>query len=165
MAVPFEMPVDSDHVVVPDDEFGVAEAASGYTRNNTMSPLHGAMMAAAIANDGVMMEPSIVNHLISKDGKTEYNFEPKTVGNVVDKQTAEELATMMHRTVTDGTSSRVFRHADRSLRSPTCSSRARRARSTAGIRKAVTTGSSVSPRRTARRSPWPRWSCTAAATA
>ncbi|MBI3544679.1 MAG: hypothetical protein HY075_15525 [Deltaproteobacteria bacterium] len=113
--IPLEMPVDVDQAVVPDDGFGVAESASGYTRQNTLSPVHGALIAAAIANGGVMMEPSVIDRVISKDGKTDYLFQPTPLATVMEKSTAEELGKMMHKTITDGTSRRAFNRVDRSV--------------------------------------------------
>jgi len=114
--IPFEMPVDVSQSNIPDDTFGVAESASGFTRHNTLSPIHGAMIAAAVVNDGVLMEPTIVNKIVSADsGKVEYEAKPLALGSVIDKQTAHELELMMHRTIINGTSRRAFRGANRSL--------------------------------------------------
>ncbi|MEW6056709.1 MAG: penicillin-binding transpeptidase domain-containing protein [Bdellovibrionota bacterium] len=107
--IPFEMPVELSHAPIPDDDFGIAEAASGYTRKNTLSPLHGVLIAAAVANDGVMMEPSIVSRLTTLDGDVRYNFEPKTLDKVLDPRTAENLSIMMNKTIINGTSRHAFR--------------------------------------------------------
>src|SRR5207253_301706 len=77
VSIPFEMPVDISQASIPDDQFGIAESASGFTRHNTISPLHGALIAATIANEGVMMEPAIVSQVTTKAGKIVYSFEPK----------------------------------------------------------------------------------------
>ena len=53
-----------------------AEAASGYTRDNTMSPLQGALIAATIVNDGVMMEPYLVQAVYHTDGTPMYAAQP-----------------------------------------------------------------------------------------
>lgn len=114
--IPFELPVEQSLATVPDgDDFGIAEAASGYTKLNTLSPVHGAMIASAVANGGILMEPSIVSKITSKDGKLDYQFEQRQLATVIEKPVAEELATMMHKTITDGTSRRAFSHADRSV--------------------------------------------------
>ena len=115
--IPFELPLEQDAVLVPeaDDQFGIAEAASGYTRHNTLNPLHGALIAAAVANDGVMMEPSIVNRALSKDGKLDYTFQPKPLAVILEKTTTDELSLMMHRTIVMGTSHRAFRNVSNSV--------------------------------------------------
>ena len=38
-----------------DDEYGLAEMASGFNRETLISPLHGAMIASVFANDGVSL--------------------------------------------------------------------------------------------------------------
>ena len=42
------------------DEWQIAEAASGYTKDITLSPIHAAQMAAIVANDGKMVTPYMV---------------------------------------------------------------------------------------------------------
>lgn len=106
--VPFELDVSPSSAVIPDDAFGLAESASGYTRLNNMSPLHGALISAAIANDGVLMEPSIVSGIYDKKGKIEYRNEAKTMGQVISTQTAQQLQYLMGRTISSGTSRRSF---------------------------------------------------------
>ncbi|MBI3556401.1 MAG: hypothetical protein HY074_09080, partial [Deltaproteobacteria bacterium] len=74
-----------------------------------------ALIAAAVANDGVMMEPSIVNRAVSKDGKLDYSFQPKPLLSILEKPTADELSMMMHRTIVMGTSHRAFRNVSSSV--------------------------------------------------
>lgn len=106
--IPFELNADESHAKVPEDAFGLAESASGFTRQNTISPLHGALIAAAVVNDGMMMEPNIIEELTTVDGKR-YVASPKVFSVPIRKDTAEELKRMMHETVTVGTSQKVFR--------------------------------------------------------
>ena len=48
-----DVPVDVGIVkIAPEDPWSVVTAASGFTRDNTMSPLHGALIASAVVNDG-----------------------------------------------------------------------------------------------------------------
>jgi peptidoglycan glycosyltransferase len=68
------------------------------------------MMAAAIANDGVMMEPFIVDSLVSeKDGKEVYKSEPTQISETMSPQSAESVRALMRETVTAGTSRPAFR--------------------------------------------------------
>lgn len=92
-----------------EDPWSVVSAASGFTRDTTMSPLHGAMMAAAIANDGVMMEPYIIEGLRDESGALMYEAQPRQASVVVDVKTAEELRELFHETVRSGTSRKSFR--------------------------------------------------------
>lgn len=104
-----DIPFEEGKAPIPDDPWSRAETASGYTQQNTMSPLQGALIAAAIANDGVMMEPYIVRSVFTTDGGEVYTAQPQISNTAVDRQTAQELRELMKETVTHGTSSKSFR--------------------------------------------------------
>ncbi len=92
-----------------DDPWSVVTAASGFTRDNTMSPLQGALIAAAVANDGVMMEPFLVDTLTDEAGEAFYKGEVRQASVVVEPRTAEELRELFVQTVLSGTSRKAFR--------------------------------------------------------
>lgn len=104
-----DMPMQMGRAPIPDDSWGLAEASSGYTRDNTMSPLQGALIAAAIANDGVMMEPYVVQSVHAMDGTSLYAAAPRVASITVDPHTAEEIRKLMRETVLRGTSKKAFR--------------------------------------------------------
>jgi penicillin-binding protein A len=68
-----------------------------------VTPLQMAMVAAGIANDGVVMEPYVVQKITAPDGSTIYRHSPKMRSRPISKQTADELAAMMESVVTSGT--------------------------------------------------------------
>lgn len=92
-----------------DDPFSVASAASGFTRETTMSPIQGALIAAAVANDGVMMEPYIIDALQADDGRVVYQGEQKQASVVFEPRVAEGLRELFYETVRAGTSRKSFR--------------------------------------------------------
>lgn len=105
-----DLPVQAGRIIVPrDDNWAMAEIASGYNRVALMSPLQGAMMAAAVANDGVMMQPYFVDQLNSENGVELYKSQPTQVGVTMSAGTAEELRNLMRETVKSGTSRKAFR--------------------------------------------------------
>ena len=104
-----DFPMSPGHADIPNDPFGLAESASGFTKENTMSPMQGALIAATLANDGMMMEPYIVQSVHLESGKSIYSASPHKNGLVVDPETAQELRQMMRETVKRGTSSGTFR--------------------------------------------------------
>ncbi len=104
-----DLPLRPGTADIPDDTWGLAEAASGFTRENTMSPLQGALIAAAIANDGTMMEPYVVRAVYSEKGEVLYNAEPRVASLAIDPSTASILRELMAQTVTHGTSRKAFR--------------------------------------------------------
>ena len=103
-----EFPIAESHAANPTTEFELAEMASGYTQNNVMSPIHGAMIAAAVANNGVMMQPYFLNAAYLKSGKTIYRAEPAIQSQAMTAETASEVKTLMRETVTSGTSRKAF---------------------------------------------------------
>jgi peptidoglycan glycosyltransferase len=104
-----DLPVESGKAWISDDRFEVAESASGYTQNNTMSPLQGALIAAAIVNDGKMMQPFFVRSLHASDGTLVYEAKPELLSQAVDLTTAREMRELMRGTIVSGTSRKGFR--------------------------------------------------------
>ena len=104
-----DMPMQEGHCEITDEPWALAETASGYTRDNTMSPLQGALIAAAVANDGVMMEPYAVESIHRMDGSQIYASSPQVSQLTVDPRTASEIRSLMRETVASGTSRKTFR--------------------------------------------------------
>lgn len=104
-----DLPVQEGRAPIPDDAWGLAETGSGFTLQNTMSPLQGALIAAAVANDGVMMEPFVVQSITKEDGTRLYSGTPKISSVTVDPKTALEIRSLMKETVRHGTSRGAFR--------------------------------------------------------
>lgn len=92
-----------------NDYWQLAESASGFTAENTMSPLQGALIAAAIVNDGIMMEPYVVQSAYSQDGTKLYEATPKIGSQPIDMKTSLEIRTLMRQTIARGTSQKTFR--------------------------------------------------------
>lgn len=67
------------------------------------TPLNMAMVASAIANDGVMMEPILVKEVISPEGKTITTNHSKVLSRTSSASTAEEIKNMMIKVVKQGT--------------------------------------------------------------
>lgn len=107
--IPFEFPVELSKSANPNTAYELAEMASGYTQENTMSPIHGALIAAAVANGGQMMEPYIVQSAYLKTGKQIYHAEPKVWLQTMAPETANELQQLMQQTVIAGTSRKSFK--------------------------------------------------------
>lgn len=113
--VPSDLPLEmSEASVVTDDPYNVAEVASGFNDVNTLSPLHGAMMAASIAYDGVMKAPYVVEKIENLDGQTLYESKPLILGQTVNTETARKLRLLMNETIESGTSRKSFREMSRS---------------------------------------------------
>jgi peptidoglycan glycosyltransferase len=103
-----DFPINMGHALIPEDAWGLAESASGFTLRNTMSPIQGALIAAAVANDGVMMEPYIVQSITKLDGTPLYLAENKPGVVTMDSSTASVIRALMKETIVRGTSRTSF---------------------------------------------------------
>jgi peptidoglycan glycosyltransferase len=68
-----------------------------------VTPLQMAMVAAAIGNGGVVMQPYVVDRILKPGGGVLQTTKPKELGRAISLQTAGELTTMMESVVTGGT--------------------------------------------------------------
>ena len=111
-ALPFDVPTTPSPVDVPEgDRLELARTAAGFWHSH-LSPLHGALIAATIANDGAMPRASMVESLIDAEGRVVHEHRPSIHRQVVGRLTARALNRMMRRTVSHGTARRAF-HDDR----------------------------------------------------
>ena len=68
-----------------------------------VTPLQMAMVAAAIANDGVVMRPHVVDRIVAPDGAIVQRTKPDELGRAVKPETARAVAAMMREAVEGGT--------------------------------------------------------------
>ncbi|HAL74193.1 MAG TPA: hypothetical protein DCM45_03750 [Clostridiales bacterium] len=68
-----------------------------------MTPLQMAMMAGAIANEGQMMQPWLVDHLTDPAGRDFQNAKPTVLRTVASRQICEQLETLMISVTENGT--------------------------------------------------------------
>ncbi|MEN9722546.1 MAG: hypothetical protein RJB38_532 [Pseudomonadota bacterium] len=106
-----DLPVQPGKAPIPEnaDAWTLAEAASGFTRENTMSPLQGSLIAAALVNDGKMIAPQAVQSVWLEDGQAVYQMNPSESYDVVSPQVAAQMRELMRETVVSGTSRKTFR--------------------------------------------------------
>ncbi len=84
------------------DNVGLASSAIGQG-NIRVSPFNMALVACAIANEGVIMNPYIVKEAFFEDGETIYNAEPEILSHATDSYTAEKIKEYMIGCVENGT--------------------------------------------------------------
>ncbi|MGN0344540.1 MAG: peptidoglycan D,D-transpeptidase FtsI family protein [Lachnospiraceae bacterium] len=70
-----------------------------------VSPLHMALIVSAIQNDGVLMNPYLVERVENSDGNEVERYESSAYGRLMTEQEAKILRGMMKAVVTDGTAS------------------------------------------------------------
>jgi len=96
-----------------DEEWELAEAASGFTRDILLGPVHAAAFAASIMNNGKMYAPYVVDRIQDKNGSALYQSKPLVLGETVSSKTAKDLLAMMRETVRTGSARKAFRKASR----------------------------------------------------
>jgi peptidoglycan glycosyltransferase len=90
------------HLLPIDGKLDPARTAIGqYTLQVT--PLQMAMVAAAIANGGTVMRPSLVQRIVGPGGRTIATTKPESDGKATTPEIAAELRAMMGNVVKDGT--------------------------------------------------------------
>ena len=65
--------------------------------------MQNAVMAAAIANGGIAMNPYVVDHILSPEGATVSTAQPRALGQPISAQSAEEVKKAMLTVVEEGT--------------------------------------------------------------
>lgn len=83
----FEIDKNSKRTELPQTAIG-----QGETR---LSPLHNAMIFSAIANDGKLMKPYLIQSIESDDGNTVKKFNNEAYGNLMTKEEADILTEYM----------------------------------------------------------------------
>jgi penicillin-binding protein A len=73
------------------------------TAEPKLTPLQMAMVAAAIANGGMVMKPYVVEKVVAPDGSEVTKTNPDTLGRAVGARNAAEIARMMESVVSGGT--------------------------------------------------------------
>jgi cell division protein FtsI/penicillin-binding protein 2 len=105
----FEIPVSPSELTVDDDPYSWAEVASGFNQSTQISPLHGALMAASLVNEGAMMEPTIVRRVVDESGRILYQNQALEMNRPVSDKTSAVVRRLMAETVSKGTARKSFK--------------------------------------------------------
>jgi len=94
--------------------YPLARTAAGFG-DVYLSPVHAALIAAAVGNGGVMMRPWVVESIRDNQGKVIHRGSPAVLGRCVSEPVARSVSQMMQMTVAKGTSTKVFSRYARRL--------------------------------------------------
>jgi penicillin-binding protein A len=110
---PIELPSDeisasglyrNGHLYDPSDPSAVDPGRLAFGQERLqVTPLQMALVAAGVANGGVVMQPSLVDRIIDPDDKVIQRTDPHTWKEAMKPQTAAELTAMMVAVVEGGT--------------------------------------------------------------
>jgi cell division protein FtsI/penicillin-binding protein 2 len=92
-----------------EGEFQLAELASGFNRKTLISPIHGAVIASIVANNGLYKKPTIVSEVV--DTRWDRKIWKSKTGSarVLTSETGLEMQKLMESTVKSGTARGAFR--------------------------------------------------------
>jgi len=106
--VPFVVPNEAPQIDIPDDRLEYARSAAGFW-HTTLSPLAAVMLAQTVANQGVALEPRIIESVY--DGEKQIwtdDPRPRVLRRSIRESTALELTAMMKETVANGSAYKQF---------------------------------------------------------
>ena len=107
-APPFDLPTQASQLSAPSDPLGFARVAAGFW-SSSLSPLHGALLAAAIARGGEMPVVHLVERVVDGNGRILAAPAPGPPHRVLAASTASALGRMMVGTTEWGSANRAFR--------------------------------------------------------
>jgi len=105
----FEIIVDPSCVALTEKPYQWAEIASGFNNQTKMTPLHGAMMASAVVNQGQLLEPTIVDRIVNENGRIIYQGKLIPMSQAIDANASQTLNLLMENTIKSGTGRKAFR--------------------------------------------------------
>jgi cell division protein FtsI/penicillin-binding protein 2 len=101
--------VGESQVFTATTNYGLAELASGFNKATMISPVHGAVIASVIANEGYLVNPKLITRVYDSKNEREIWKPEHLKKKVLSKESADELNTMMRLTVQSGTARGAFR--------------------------------------------------------
>ncbi|KJS11563.1 MAG: stage V sporulation protein D [Peptococcaceae bacterium BRH_c8a] len=103
-----KLPGEAGGIVIPEDKatnLNLATISMG--QSIAVTPIQLISAVAAVANDGVMMQPQLVQE-ISANGKTIFSMKPEKVRQVIAEDTARQLRGLLENVVANGTGRNAF---------------------------------------------------------
>jgi cell division protein FtsI/penicillin-binding protein 2 len=107
--IDFEIQIAPSYVYLSDEPYQWAEVACGFNNKTKISPLHGAMMASAIINQGSIMEPTVVDQITNEKGEIIYQNRLVTINRAITPRASNVLNQLMSATIRSGTCRKTFR--------------------------------------------------------
>ncbi|MEV8634764.1 penicillin-binding protein 2 [Streptosporangium sp. NPDC051023] len=101
---PLEIPLPvAGSGIGPEEDLAALAQTSIGQRSNQMTPLQMAMVAAGIANNGVVMKPYLVNKIADAEGGEIDSASPAELSTAMSEESAHKLREMMVNVVNNGT--------------------------------------------------------------
>ena len=107
--IDFEINIPESPMHISDDPYNWAEIACGFNNDTRISPIHGALIASAIINNGEMPEPTIVDRILDEKDHTIYKNHLTLVKHSITPATSKTITNLMETTIRSGTCRKAFR--------------------------------------------------------
>lgn len=106
----YKFDLDKNNSVIPFKDLNEADLAmTGFGYGKTqITPLHMAMITSAIANDGIMMKPRLVDKITNKEKDVVYEAENEILSKATSEDTANTIRDMMVEVVNSGTGTNAY---------------------------------------------------------
>ena len=104
-----ELSGEGNGVFYEDDSFNEVElATSSFGQGFQITPIQMLTAVCAVANNGNLLQPHIIKAYVDDDGNVLQSFEPKTIRQIISKQTSSRMRTLLESVVTDGGASNAY---------------------------------------------------------
>lgn len=110
-----ELDLSKSIFLMPTSQYNLAELSTGFNKETTMSPVHAAVIASIVANDGTLRYPTILRKIETETENEILNDDRREL-KVLSDYTSTALQEMMEKVITRGTARGSFRHFKRSLK-------------------------------------------------
>ena len=110
-----ELPLSESILVMPKNEYQLAEIATGFNRITMISPLHAALISSIVSNKGNLISPKIVDSVVDKNDNLIWRNQKKTK-RVLGEPSALKLEELMKETIWRGTARSSFLGFSRGLK-------------------------------------------------
>lgn len=107
--IDFEIPISPSVISFSDEPYQWAEVASGFNRQTSISPIHGAVIAATILNQGISIEPTLVDRVLGASGMLVYSSHAIRGNRTITPEASAILSDLMVATVNSGTGRETFK--------------------------------------------------------
>ncbi|MDF2877928.1 MAG: penicillin-binding protein transpeptidase, partial [Clostridia bacterium] len=103
-AIHFDMDYAKSRFQLQESDSAFEKAATYIGQGKTLTtPLHMAMLASCIANDGVSMKPYLMDYSMDKKGKLKVKYLPQYEGVLIEEKAAQKMQQLMIQVVNQGT--------------------------------------------------------------
>ncbi len=109
--IDFDLPVEKSTLQYPQNDYELAELACGYNQVTKISPLHAGLISAAIAHNGNILQPYLIEEVRTEDSERPiYQHEKVEIGHPIDPPHVALMQELMENTVKNGTARKSFSH-------------------------------------------------------